>query len=439
MAHGTNIISSIDLGTSRGGKFEIHDAQAVHTLADLAALGMDTSNIFVFKGTVATTADLPTTGNKVGYVYHVTANHSEYIWAKVDDGTAEGWEEFGEHFVVNHKHSVDAQTVSYTPSITTAKTGIVAGAPSLTTEKTSVLTGLGTATTANAITAFNAPTTSAVISVSASTTAKALTGVSTTTASVVSSVSATSTTSVVTGLTTSQTNVMSAVDTGVASAVTGLTTAKGTAVTGVSTTSASAVGIKSVASVGTASSWNFSVSNGVLTISGANSTVPTTSDVTASKIGSDGKGTYATGQSGTTTVMTSVTASGTDDFVTNVTPTTVSVTATATASGTGTAVTGITTGKTNVVSAVGSSGTADAIIAIGTTTASFVTGVTTKTTAKAVTGYTSPATTSVLTSVSASAPAITTGTNANATVLTSVTANAKNLTIPAHTTNGPQE
>lgn len=101
--HKNPLISQVDLNNQI---YDIHDDNAVHTLSDLASLGMDTTGIFVFKGTVAKVQDLPTDGNKVGYVYHVTANHSEYIWAKVDNGTKEGWEEFGEHFVVSHTHNI---------------------------------------------------------------------------------------------------------------------------------------------------------------------------------------------------------------------------------------------------------------------------------------------------------------------------------------------
>ena len=103
--HTNAIISQVNIGNTL---YDIHDSNAIHTLADLGSLGMDTSGVFVFKGTVATVADLPTTGNQVGHVYHVTANHSEYIWAKVDGASAEGWEEFGEHFVVSHTHDIPA-------------------------------------------------------------------------------------------------------------------------------------------------------------------------------------------------------------------------------------------------------------------------------------------------------------------------------------------
>lgn len=47
------------------------------------------ASVFDWKGSVATVADLPATGNKSGDVYHVTADQSEYVW----NGTA--WEELG--------------------------------------------------------------------------------------------------------------------------------------------------------------------------------------------------------------------------------------------------------------------------------------------------------------------------------------------------------
>lgn len=47
------------------------------------------ASVFDFKGTKATVADLPATGNKTGDVWHVTADSSEYVW----NGTS--WEELG--------------------------------------------------------------------------------------------------------------------------------------------------------------------------------------------------------------------------------------------------------------------------------------------------------------------------------------------------------
>ena len=118
--HNTDkLIHSINVG---GVVYEIHDGAAIHTLADLAALGVNTEGAFIFKGTVATVADLPTTGNKIGFVYHVTANHSEYVWAKVDGGTSEAWEEFGEHFVIDHGHNVTVTGTNAKSAVTGSAT-----------------------------------------------------------------------------------------------------------------------------------------------------------------------------------------------------------------------------------------------------------------------------------------------------------------------------
>ena len=55
----------------------------------ISALGA----VFSFKGTVATTSQLPLSGNTIGDVYYVTAKSLEYVW--INDGTAR-WEPLGE-------------------------------------------------------------------------------------------------------------------------------------------------------------------------------------------------------------------------------------------------------------------------------------------------------------------------------------------------------
>ena len=117
MAHGSNILHSIKL--PNGTVYEIHDAQAVHTLADLAALGMNTEGIFSYQGIVATVADLANKAEVKGHVYHVTADGSEYVY------TGEAWEEFGHHFLVEHTHAV---TVTGTNG-SSPNTSITAGPP----------------------------------------------------------------------------------------------------------------------------------------------------------------------------------------------------------------------------------------------------------------------------------------------------------------------
>lgn len=100
MAHSNNIIKKINIG---GTVYEIHDEQAIHSLADIEALGLE--GAFIFKGVVANPDELPTTGNEVGYVYHVTVNESEYVWT-----TENKWEEFGHHMTLDHIHSVASLT-----------------------------------------------------------------------------------------------------------------------------------------------------------------------------------------------------------------------------------------------------------------------------------------------------------------------------------------
>lgn len=53
----------------------------------------DLTKLFKFQGTVATVADLPTTSTE-GYVYHVTADGTEYVYAVVS-GSTPTWEPLG--------------------------------------------------------------------------------------------------------------------------------------------------------------------------------------------------------------------------------------------------------------------------------------------------------------------------------------------------------
>lgn len=58
-------------------------------------IGAKVTSMFKFKGTKATTADLPTTGNTIGDVWHVEADHTEYVWATVDGALNPSWEALG--------------------------------------------------------------------------------------------------------------------------------------------------------------------------------------------------------------------------------------------------------------------------------------------------------------------------------------------------------
>lgn len=65
-------------------------AEDVNELKErMEALG----NVFTLKGSVATIADLPSTGNNIGDVYYVVAENVGYVW--IDDNGAERWEQLG--------------------------------------------------------------------------------------------------------------------------------------------------------------------------------------------------------------------------------------------------------------------------------------------------------------------------------------------------------
>ena len=53
------------------------------------------ASVFKFKGTKPTFEDLPKTGNVEGDVWHVEADHVEYVWATVDGALSPSWEALG--------------------------------------------------------------------------------------------------------------------------------------------------------------------------------------------------------------------------------------------------------------------------------------------------------------------------------------------------------
>lgn len=101
-----------------GKDYEVHDKLAIHSLADLAELGLSTEGFFVYKGIKASVAELPAKEENVkGDVWHVTdANgehpNSEYVW------TGEEWEEFGHHITVNHTHTVEVAGTNEPSAVT---------------------------------------------------------------------------------------------------------------------------------------------------------------------------------------------------------------------------------------------------------------------------------------------------------------------------------
>ena len=143
MAHTdmTKLIYQIQL--PNGELYEIHDAEAIHELADLGLQGY-----LVFRGTVANFAALPA-GAVAGDVYHVIDEDQEYIWVDaVEGGEAAHWEAFCNHILLDHTHNFEA-TVS------------VSG-----TNEASAVSGTATVTGANAASAVSASGTATVKDVS---------------------------------------------------------------------------------------------------------------------------------------------------------------------------------------------------------------------------------------------------------------------------------
>lgn len=260
MAHSTNIISTIKL--PNGTSYEIHDAQAIHTIEELGL-----SAALVFKGTKAAVSNLPTTGNKVGDVWYVTADDCEYVWTD-----AGAWEAFGNiHDAASstHTHNVTVTGTNGTSTVTgnvtiptissTAKyLNATASAPNLTKTTDSVL-GANTQFTvsggvANLETSYLSATASGV-AVAGNGTAKPITALGTAT-----------TAAAITALNT--------------------TTIKNPTVTAVSipnVTGNTNVTATKMSSYGTAASWSASVTDGVLSFSWTPNTIAAGSDVTATK------------------------------------------------------------------------------------------------------------------------------------------------------------
>lgn len=118
MAHSANIISSIKL--PNGTTYEIHDAQAIHSIEDLGL-----SAALVFKGTLDSTEDLyALTGFKAGYVYLI--GDTEYVAVKdynasSSDAQESFWEELGNvHDAASstHKHNVTVTGTNAASAVT---------------------------------------------------------------------------------------------------------------------------------------------------------------------------------------------------------------------------------------------------------------------------------------------------------------------------------
>lgn len=82
----SDIEGKADKATTLAG-YGITDAMTADDVTE--AINAAIASAFTYKGTKATTADLPKSNNKVGDVWHVTANAGEYAW------NGSSWEELG--------------------------------------------------------------------------------------------------------------------------------------------------------------------------------------------------------------------------------------------------------------------------------------------------------------------------------------------------------
>lgn len=270
MAHSANIISSIKL--PNGTTYEIHDAQAIHSIEELGLAAA-----LVFKGTKSKESDITgLTSAKVGDVYLCTGNNTEYVCVTAVSGTANAnaWEKLGnvhDAAASNHTHNVtvtgsnEASAVTGTVTVPTVSktqkylTATNAAPEVTTTTKTITASASGTAVsangTANAITGFGTHTTDTALGTDAT---FAVTGGTASTSKMV--------TSTASKVTVQSKNIPN--------------------VTGNELVTASKVSNAGSKTNGTAASWGASVSNGVLSFSWtANTptavTLPTFDSVTA--------------------------------------------------------------------------------------------------------------------------------------------------------------
>lgn len=346
----TGVISKVQLPS--GGVYEIHDAKAIHSVEELGL-----SQALRFIDTIDSVEDLPSNA-KPGDFYVVKTEDGNVEYVRTDAGE---WELLGPaHDYATSKHihqvtvagtnkasavTVTVPTVSVSDNTGTIKGTAAAQEAKLTKDKvlgedttfTTTITngkGLGTVTKKHLSAAV---TPQQPVTISGDGTVEAVTGFG-----------EHSTTPVVSSVTPTPVTVVTAVNPTKKAAITGfeehetkevvtelgtptkkefLTEVKGTAKSvaiGVNTASAEAVQVKTYeGGAASASTWNFDVANGVLTITGKNGTAIDPKPVTVSRLGDAGNGSYAT-----TAKMSDVSIDITptaDKAITGITPTTESV------------------------------------------------------------------------------------------------------------------
>ena len=132
------IPSAVTATTQTAGDNSTKIATTAFVSSAISTLG----SVLNYKGTKATVSALPTSGNIIGDVWHVTANSGEYAW----DGTE--WQELGTAI------SIPANTGNSTTGISIAAhgTGTVIGVQSSTTTVRGVKTGTNSLVTASHVT-----------------------------------------------------------------------------------------------------------------------------------------------------------------------------------------------------------------------------------------------------------------------------------------------
>ena len=239
-------ISQLEL--PNGEIYDIHDADAIHDLKDLGL-----NYALNFKGILATKTELDAiTDPQIGDIYHIVDEDSEYIYIEkvgnekdnTNASSTTGWEEFGSKFITQHMHRVYSEGELHNVSGTN-KESDVAAQGNITIPAVSkknyyikpVVTVDDVETSAENFTiidSFNEPDVASVP------TELELVEINSPTIEAIQIPNVTSSEDKQSSLITSQ-----------------------------------QVSIPNITNAGSASTWNFSVSDGVLKITGSNSTIPT--------------------------------------------------------------------------------------------------------------------------------------------------------------------
>ena len=91
----------------------LSDGQKAQARENIGAVSIDEiGTVFTLKGSVATAAQLPASGNHVGDVYYVEDISAGYIWIESESHPNGYWEELGEPFSVTVDSQFDAESTN---------------------------------------------------------------------------------------------------------------------------------------------------------------------------------------------------------------------------------------------------------------------------------------------------------------------------------------